>query len=84
MLNETTGAAFRSSAMLIANDRVHLVPYRDQHQRASNISPAVTSVKSSRAFAFFCVDSLTGSFVNRKSERWKISRAPSKEFATFS
>lgn len=30
MLNETIGAAFRSSATLIANDRVHLVPYRDQ------------------------------------------------------
>ena len=29
MLNETIGAAFRSSATLIANDRVHLVPYRD-------------------------------------------------------
>ena len=51
MLNETIGAAFRSSAMLIANDRVHLVPYRDQHQRASNISPAVTSVKFLRRFA---------------------------------
>ena len=69
MLNETTGAAFRSSAMLIANDRVHLVPYRDQHQRVSNTSPAVTSVKSSRAFAFSCVASLTGSFVNRRNER---------------
>ena len=30
MPNETIGAAFRSSAMLIANDRVHLVPYCDQ------------------------------------------------------
>lgn len=84
MLNETIGAAFRSSATLVANDRVHLVPYCDQHQRASNISPAVTSVKSSCAFAFSCVDSLTGSFVNRKNERWEISRAPSKGFATFS
>ena len=84
MLSETIGAAFRSSAMPIANDRVHLVPYRDQHQCVSSISPAVTSVKPSRAFAFSCVDSLTGSFVNRKSERWKISRAPSKGFATFS
>ena len=84
MLNETIGAAFRSSAILIANDRVHLVPYRDQHQCVSNISSAVTSVKSSRAFAFSCVASLTGSFVNRKNERWEISRAPSKGFATFS
>ena len=30
MLNETIGAAFRSSATLIANDRVHLVPYCNQ------------------------------------------------------
>ena len=30
MLNETIGAAFRSSAMPIVNDRVHLVPYCDQ------------------------------------------------------
>lgn len=30
MLSETIGAAFRSSAMPIANDRVHLVPYCDQ------------------------------------------------------
>ena len=30
MLNETIGAAFRSSATLVANDRVHLVPYCDQ------------------------------------------------------
>ena len=29
MLNETIGAAFRSSATLIANDRVRLVPYCD-------------------------------------------------------
>ena len=75
MLNETIRAAFRSSAMLIANDRVHLVPYRDQHQRVSNISPAATSVKPSRAFAFSCVDSLTGSFVNRKNERWGICQS---------
>ena len=84
MLNETIGAVFRSSAMLIANDRVHLVLYRDQHQHASNISPAVTSVKSSRAFAFSCAALLAGSFVNKKNERWEISRAPSKGFATFS
>ena len=84
MLNETIGAAFRSSAMLIANDRVHLVPYRDQHQCVSNISPAVTNVKSSRVFAFFCAASLAGSFVNKKNERWEISRALSKGFATFS
>ena len=75
MLNETIGAAFLSLAMLIANDRVHLIPYRDQHQRASNISPEVTCVKSSRAFAFSCVDSLTGSFVNRKNERWGICQS---------
>lgn len=56
---------FSQLGMLIANDRVHLVPYCDQRQRASNISPAVTSVKSLRAFAFSCVASLTGSFVNR-------------------
>lgn len=30
MLSETIGAAFRSSAIPIANDRVRLVPYRDQ------------------------------------------------------
>lgn len=30
MLNEAIGAAFRSSAMPIANDRAHLVPYCDQ------------------------------------------------------
>ena len=30
MLNEAIGAAFRSSAMPIANDRAHLVPHCDQ------------------------------------------------------
>ena len=47
MLNETIGAAFRSSAMLIANDRVHLVPYCDQlfedHLRLRmTLYPAIT------------------------------------------
>ena len=43
MLNETIEAAFRSSATLIANDRVHLVPYCDQlfedHLRLSDSRP---------------------------------------------